>query len=74
VKETEKKTDANGRIVMQNLPIGLYNIEVKGNAFFQSSQKSVNIVNEEDKDEIVIFVGLKPRIDTDIEFAFVHDS
>jgi hypothetical protein len=39
-----------------------------------TTEKVLNIVNEEDKDEIVIFVGVKPRIDTDIEFSFVHES
>lgn len=34
----------------------------------------LNIVNEEDKNEMVIFVGVKPRIDTDIEFAFVKEG
>ena len=34
----------------------------------------LNIVNEEDKNEITIFVGIKPRIDTDIEFSFVKET
>jgi hypothetical protein len=34
----------------------------------------VNIVNEEDKDEITVFVGVKPRIDTDIEFTFLTEN
>ena len=38
------------------------------------SCKSVNIVNEEEKDEIIIYVGLKPRIDASIEFTFFHKS
>jgi hypothetical protein len=31
-------------------------------------------VNEEDKDEITIFVGVKPRIDTDTEFTFFTEN
>lgn len=38
------------------------------------TEKVINIVNEEDKNEITIYVGVKPRIDTDIEFSFVHES
>ena len=41
---------------------------MKGSDFYQATNKQINITNEEDKDEIVIFVGMKPRIDTDIEF------
>ena len=52
------------------MPVGLYQIEVLGNDQYQPMQKTVNIVNEEDKDEIIVFVGLKPRIDTSIEFMF----
>lgn len=39
-----------------------------------SSSKVVNVVNEEDKDEITIFVGVKPRIDTDTEFTFYNEN
>lgn len=31
-------------------------------------------MNEEDKDEITIFVGVKPRIDTDTEFTFFNEN
>lgn len=34
----------------------------------------MNLTNEEDKDEITIFVGVKPRIDTDIEFSFLYEN
>ena len=36
--------------------------------------KVINITNEEDKYEITVFVGVKPRIDTDIEFTFMFES
>ena len=32
--------------------------------------KIQNIINEENKDEVIIFVGVRPRIDNDIEFSF----
>lgn len=53
-----------------NLPIGQYEIEIAGNAEFQSSTKIVNLINEEDRDIVQVFVGLKKRMDTDIEFVF----
>lgn len=59
---------------MQHLPIGYYCIEVKGTDIYQSSYKEINITNEEDKDEIIVFIGVKPRIDTDIEFTFLYES
>lgn len=34
----------------------------------------INITNEEDREEIVVFVGIKPRIDTDTEFEFLFES
>lgn len=52
------------------MPIGLYYIDVEGNEEYQPSQKTINLVNEEDKDEITIFVGIKPRIDTNTLFSF----
>ncbi len=30
-------------------------------------------MNQEEKNEMTFFIGLKPRIDSDIEFKFVHD-
>lgn len=60
--------------MLTQVPIGFYSIEVKGNDFYQATTKQINITNEEDKDEIVIFVGMKPRIDTDIEFQFVYEN
>jgi hypothetical protein len=54
--------------------VGLYSIEVKGTDFYQSAYKEVSICNEEDKDEITIFVGVKPRIDTDTEFQFLYEN
>jgi hypothetical protein len=47
---------------------------VKGTDYYLPTDKVLNIVNEEDKNEITIFVGIKPRIDTDIEFSFVKET
>jgi hypothetical protein len=55
------------------VPVGFYTVEVQGNSFYQSASKVVNLVNEEDKDEIVIYVGIRPRIDADIEFMFFQE-
>lgn len=55
------------------MPIGYYCIEVKGTDIYQSSYKEINITNEEDKNDITIYVGVKPRIDTDIEFTFTNE-
>ncbi len=70
----ERQTDENGRIELANLPVGLYNIEVEGNALYKGTQKVLNIVNDEEKQEVVVFVGMKPRIDSDIEFKFLFDD
>ena len=61
-------------MIFEQLPIGQYQIEVKGTDFYLPTDKVLNIVNEEDKNEIMIFVGVKPRIDTDIEFSFVRET
>ena len=47
---------------------------MKGTDYYLPTDKVLNIVNEEDKNEITIFVGIKPRIDTDIEFSFVEET
>ncbi len=47
---------------------------MKGTDYYLPTDKVLNIVNEEDKNEITIFVGIKPRIDTDIEFSFVKET
>jgi hypothetical protein len=74
VKALNRKTNEEGKVVFEHLPIGQYHLEVKGTDFFLPSEKILNIVNEEEKNEIVVFVGVKPRIDTDIEFAFVRET
>lgn len=56
------------------MPIGQYVIEVTGNAEFQSATKVVNLINEEEKDVIEVFVGLRRRVDADIEFVFQDAS
>lgn len=55
------------------MPVGFYTVEVQGNSIYQSASKVVNLANEEDKDEIVIYVGIRPRIDADIEFMFFQE-
>ena len=47
---------------------------MKGTDYYLPTDKVLNIVNEEDKNEITIFVGIMPRIDTDIEFSFVKET
>ena len=74
VKDLNKKTNEEGKVIFEQLPIGQYHLEVKGTDFYLQTEKVLNIVNEEDKNEMVIFVGVKPRIDTDIEFSFVKES
>lgn len=56
---------------MKDLPIGLYTVEVSGNDEFTSSTREINILNDEDKDELIIYVGMKPRNDSNIQFALV---
>jgi hypothetical protein len=70
VQATTKTTDEAGIVILANLPVGLYEIEVEANSTFQASLKTINIINEEHKDEITIFIGVKPRVDNDIEFLF----
>lgn len=74
VKPLNKKTNEEGKVAFDQLPIGQYHLEVKGTDFYLPTQKELTIVNEEEKNEIVIFVGVKPRIDTDIEFQFVKST
>lgn len=50
------------------MPIGLYTVEVSGNDEFQSSKREINIVNDEDRDELLIYVAMKPRAESSIEF------
>lgn len=66
VKEFQAKTNNRGSAIFNSVPIGLYSIEVEGNEDYIASNRVVNIVNDEDKDELVIFVGLKSRNDKSI--------
>jgi cobyric acid synthase len=74
VKALSKKTNEEGKVVFDQLPVGQYHIEVKGTDFYLPTEKMLSVVNEEEKNELVIFVGVKPRIDTDIEFSFVKET
>jgi hypothetical protein len=47
VQATTKTTDEAGKVILVNLPVGLYEIEVEGNSAFQHSLKTINIINEE---------------------------
>jgi hypothetical protein len=67
----EKNTDANGRVIFTDLPIGQYVVEVKGNSEYQPSTKVINLVNEEDEDVVTVYVGIKKRIDIDVEIQFL---
>lgn len=74
VKALSRKTNEEGKVVFDQLPVGQYHIEVKGTDFYLPTEKMLSVVNEEEKNELVIFVGVKPRIDTDIEFSFVKET
>lgn len=74
VQEQMLVADASGKIVFNNIPIGQYEIEVKGNEEFNGMLKSYNIVNEEDKDEIIIYAGIFPKLDLDTKFNFVQQT
>ncbi len=63
-------TNEEGVATYKNIPVGKYIIEVEGNQDFQQSVKVVNILNEEDNDQVRIYVGVKQRIDVDVEFVF----
>jgi len=63
------KADSSGKVFFNQVPLGFYIIEVQGSHHFLSSSRDINIVNDEDKDEVTIFVALKPRTDSKIEFA-----
>jgi hypothetical protein len=65
-----QKTNDDGVVLYKNIPVGKYIIEVEGNQDFQQSVKVVNILNEEDNDLVRIYVGVKQRIDVDVEFIF----
>ena len=74
VKETMLKTSESGRATLQQVPIGLYTIEVAGNDEFQPSRREINIINDEDKDELFVFIGMKPRLDSTIEFLILSQN
>jgi hypothetical protein len=57
-----------------NVPIGKYTIEIEGNTEYIATSKDINITNEDEEDIITIFVGVKPRIETDFEFSFLKED
>lgn len=74
VKEAHLKTNEAGRATLQHVPIGFYTIEVSGNEEFQPSRREINIINDEDKDELFVFIGMKPRIESTIEFVLLSQN
>ena len=56
--------------VVKNVPVCKYVIEVSGNTVYEPSTKSVNIINEEDNLEIIVYIGLSLRVDSNVEFCF----
>lgn len=53
------------------MPIGLYTVEVQGNGQFQPARREVNLVNDEEKDELVIYVGMKLKMSTVVEMQII---
>lgn len=68
VNPLTSQTNLQGSCSFSNVPIGVYQIEVKGNEKFQTCHRSINVINDEDKDEVVIFVCLKPRTNSCVTF------
>jgi len=70
----ETVPEGKDQVSYVGLAIGQYTIEVSGNSHYMSSQKQVLLLNEENKETITVFVGVKPRIDTDAEFFFYQEE
>lgn len=68
IKEQQAKTDVMGKVTYSQIPVGLYTVEVTGNDEFMASRREVNIVNDEDKDEVIVYIGMKAKSETCIEF------
>jgi hypothetical protein len=68
------RADEQGRVMLKDTPIGLYRVEVTGNDEYQPAKREVNIVNDEDKDEIIIYIAMKPRAESSIEFKLVSNA
>jgi hypothetical protein len=74
VREITLVTDAHGRVNIPGVPVGLYTVEVAGSSEFQPSTRDVNIVNDEDKDEIVVYIAMKPKVSSSIEFNILSSA
>ena len=61
MKEQQAKTDVMGKVGYTQVPVGLYTIEITGNDEFMPSMREVNILNDEEKDEVIVYVGMKPK-------------
>jgi hypothetical protein len=53
------------------MPIGYYIIEFAGNELFMPSSKQINILNENNDNQVKIYLGLRERIDTAVTFMFL---
>jgi hypothetical protein len=56
------------------VPIGKYIIEVEGNQEYLPTSKLINLINDEDENMVTVFVGIKPKIETDFEFLFTKED
>jgi hypothetical protein len=74
VSELKQTTNQQGECTFLNVPIGVYSIEVQGNENFQTCNRSINVVNDEDKDEVVIYVCLKPQSSSNVTFNVYSQS
>ncbi len=68
------ETDNNGQALFTNVQIGQYTIEIQDNEEFNGFQKSYNLLNEEDKDQVIIYVGIYPKLDLSTHFSFQYLS
>ena len=73
VQTEVKLSNAEGQVLFQNVAIGKYAIEIEGTDEYLPTSKQINLINDEEQDQITIFVGIKPRIDSDYEFRFVNE-
>lgn len=74
VNEMKQTSNHNGECAFTHVPIGVYSIEVQGNEKFKTCTRSINVVNDEDKDEVVIFVCMKPQSSSNVTFNVYSQS
>jgi hypothetical protein len=71
VSNTQTKSNNDGIAMFNEVPVGIYSIVVEGNSDYQPAQKKISLQNENEGNIVRIYVGMKPRIDTDVEFMFL---